>query len=75
MDLEKDKPETIYRKFLAFQSWPGVYYFTEKEGKNIRVIIADMEFQNGRLLIKKVKPEGKNEMSFADFLKGNNQLI
>ena len=75
VDLEKDKPETIYRKFLAFQSWPGVYYFTEKEGKNIRVIIADMEFQNGRLLIKKVKPEGKNEMSFADFLKGNNKLI
>ena len=69
VDLEKDKPETIYKKFLAFQSWPGVYYFTEKEGKNIRVIIADMETKDNKLEIKRVKPEGKNEMSFADFSK------
>src|SRR3989338_5207936 len=54
VDLEKDNPEIIYRKFLAFQPWPGIYYFTEKNGKplspealasqeKIRVIITDME--------------------------------
>ena len=72
VDLEKDKPEIIYRKFLAFNPWPGIYYFTEKNKREIRVIITDMELsENGKLKIKKVKPEGKNEINFADFLKGS----
>lgn len=72
VDLEKDKPETIYRKFLAFQPWPGIYYFTEKNDKKIRVIITDMELsETGELKIKKVKPEGKNEMAFSVFDKNN----
>ena len=72
VDLEKDSPETIYRKFLAFQPWPGIYYFTQKNARKIRIIITDMELsESGELKIKKVKPEGKNEMSFAYFLKGN----
>ena len=82
VDLEKDKPETIYRKFLAFQPWPGIYYFTEKNTRKIRVIITDMELSQSELpssgtsasqselKIKKVKPEGKKEINFADFIKG-----
>ena len=80
VDLEKDNPEIVYRKFLAFQPWPGIYYFAQRtrmplspessasQGK-IRVIITDMEFQNGCLLIKKVKPESKNEMGYEKFMK------
>ncbi|MCK6462223.1 MAG: methionyl-tRNA formyltransferase [Candidatus Pacebacteria bacterium] len=72
VDLEKNSPEIVYRKFLAFQPWPGIYYFTEKDGSKIRVIITDMELsETGELKIKKVKPEGRNEMSYEDFLKGN----
>lgn len=72
VDLEKDNPEIIYRKFLAFQPWPGIYYFTQKNNSKIRVIITDMELSSiGELKINKVKPEGKNEMSYADFTKGN----
>ena len=52
VDLEKDNPEMIYRKFLAFQPWPGIYYFVQKNDRKIRVIITDMKFQNGRFLIK-----------------------
>lgn len=71
VDLERDNPETIYRKFLAFHPWPGIYYFAEKNGKKIRVIITDMELsETGELKIKKVKPEGRNEMDYNDFLKG-----
>ena len=66
VDINKDSPETIYRKFLAFQPWPGVYFFIQKE-KPIRVIITDLELIGGKLKIKKVKPESKNEMSFEDF--------
>lgn len=70
VDLEKDDPEMIYRKFLAFQSWPGIYYFTEKNGKKIRIIITDMEMsETGGLKINKVKPEGKNEINFDIFSK------
>ncbi|MBM2818135.1 MAG: Methionyl-tRNA formyltransferase [Parcubacteria group bacterium] len=83
VDLEKDSPENIYRKFLAFQPWPGIYYFTKKNGKPLspktsasqgkfRVIITDMEIEGNRLKIKKVKPEGKKEMNYGDFLKGLN---
>jgi len=69
-DLGKDSPEIIYRKFLAFQPWPGIYYFTEKNGKKIRVIITNMEMsESGQLKIKKVKPEGKNEMEYEKFMK------
>ena len=69
MDLQKDLPETIHRKFLAFQPWPGIYYFMEKNNKKIRVIITDMELSaNGEMIIKKIKPEGKKEMSYQDFL-------
>src|SRR3989338_6097899 len=69
VDLEKNSPELIYRKFLAFQPWPGVYYFTQKNNQKTRVIITDIEFKNGRLLIKKVKPEGKKEMEYEKFMK------
>ncbi|MBU6431240.1 MAG: methionyl-tRNA formyltransferase [Patescibacteria group bacterium] len=70
VDLEKDSPEIIYRKFLAFQPWPGIYYFTEKNDRKTRVIITDMELsESGELKIKKVKPEGKKEMDYDNFLK------
>lgn len=72
VDLQKDSPKIIYKKFLAFQPWPGIYYFTEKNNRKTRVIITDMELsESDELKIKKVKPEGKKEMTFADFLKGN----
>lgn len=72
VDLQKDPPEIIYKKFLAFQPWPGIYYFTEKSNRKIRVIITDMELsESGELKIKKVKPEGKNEMKYEEFLNRN----
>ena len=54
VELEKDSPETIYRKFLAFQPWYGIYYFTQKNARKIRIIITDMELsESGELKIKK----------------------
>src|SRR3989344_4143396 len=58
VDLEKDSPANIYRKFLAFQPWPGIYYFAQKNNQKVRIIITDMEMsESGQLKIKKVKPE------------------
>lgn len=63
-----DSPESIEKKLKALTPWPGIYFFT-KSGK--RIIITDAEIKENKLTIKKVKPEGKKEMMFSDFLKGN----
>ena len=68
VDLEKDTPEIIYRKFLAFQPYWNLL-FCQKDDKDMRMIITDMELKDGELEIKKVKPEGKNEVSFDVFSK------
>ena len=55
-------------KIRAFDGWPGTYFFTERNGKRIRVKIVDAELNpDTSLNITRVIPEGKNEMSYADF--------
>lgn len=66
---ETDSPENIERKVRAFTPWPGAYFFAG--GK--RIIITEAEIQEGRLVIKKIKPEGKKEMPLEDFLRGNKE--
>lgn len=61
-----------YKKIQAFDEWPGTYFFTERNGKNIRVRITDATLQNGVLTILRVVPEGKHEMPYEDFLRGQN---
>jgi methionyl-tRNA formyltransferase len=66
----EEDAEKNMRKILAFSVWPGTYFFTQKNGKEIRVIITEAEIVDGKLEIKKVVPESKKEMSYKDFLKG-----
>ena len=54
-----------YLKFCAYDGWPGVYFFTEKDGKNLRVKITDAEYKNGIFTPLKVIPEGKKEIPYA----------
>lgn len=54
-------------KFNAYKGWPGSFFFTEKDGKKIRVIITDAAFENGLFKIKKVIPEGKKEVTWEEF--------
>lgn len=62
-----ESPEIIERKIRAFTPWPGTYTFSN--GK--RLIVTQGELKNNALKILRVKPEGKKEMSFSDYLKGN----
>jgi len=64
-----DNPEKNYRKIRSFNIWPRAYFFIKHNNKKIRVIITDAEFSNGKLIIKKVIPEGKKEISYEVFLK------
>ncbi len=60
----------IFRKIQAFHEWPQVFFFVGHNGNQIRVKITDASFNFGRLIINKVIPEGKKEMTFDDFIRG-----
>lgn len=68
LDLNND-PEENLRKIRALEGWPGTYTFFERNGKKIRVAILDAHIAEGVLVIGTVKPEGKNEMPYEDFLR------
>ena len=57
------------RKFRAYFGWPGTYFFAEKDGKQIRVVVKDAQLENNTFVIKRVVPEGKKEMSYEEFEK------
>ena len=59
-----------YRKICAYAGWPNAYFFAERNGKQIRIKIALAKYENGNLTITRVIPEGKQEMSYEDFLRG-----
>jgi len=69
IDLNND-PYKNYLKICAYSDWPKTYFFAEKDDKKIRVIIKEAEFADNQLIIKRVIPEGKNEMSYQDFQRG-----
>jgi methionyl-tRNA formyltransferase len=69
IELDGDA-EQNYRKIQAYDLWPGTYFFAERNGKEIRVKIAEAELTDGTLHINRVIPEGKSEMDYEDFLRG-----
>lgn len=72
IDLEFGKPYEDYLKTKAYFPWPGTFFFIDKNGIKIRVIIKESEYVNSEFHILKVLPEGKKEMSYEDFLRGLN---
>lgn len=68
LDLNADAHKNLL-KIRAFEGWPGTYVFFERAGKKIRVQILDAHLENGKLIIDLIKPEGKKEMPYEDFLR------
>jgi len=68
LDLNND-PYKNFLKIRAYDTWPGTFFFVDKNNKKIRIKIVDAEFKNGELLITSVIPEGKKEISYQDFLR------
>ena len=50
----------IYNKFRALYPWPGIWTLVDDK----RMKITDCAFADGKLVIKKVQFEGKNEIPF-----------
>ncbi len=65
-----ENPIINYRKFLAHYGSVGTYFFVERHGRKVRVIITAAYLTDNQLVIEKVKPEGKREMAYADFQRG-----
>ncbi len=74
VDLVSGDQQEIFRKVRAFTGWPGTFFFTEYNNVRIRVLITKAEFENNTLVITHVKPEGRKEMPYADFLRGQHSL-
>ena len=70
IDIEADATLND-RKYRAYIEWPRTYFFAEKNGTRIRVIITKARLVDGQFVVERVLPEGKKDMSYEDFLRGN----
>ena len=68
LDLGTDSYLNLLR-IRAFDGWPGTFAFFERSGRKIRVQILEAHLEKEKLVLDRVKPEGKKEMSYADFLR------
>lgn len=48
---------------------PGTFFYADKNGKQIRVKIKTASFDGIHFTPERIIPEGKNEMSYADFVR------
>lgn len=65
--LDLSKPRESYLKIQAFDKSPRAHFITDK-GR--RVVVTDAAWENGDLKILKVLPEGKKEMPYEDYQRG-----
>jgi methionyl-tRNA formyltransferase len=70
INIEGDQKEN-WNKYRAFFGWPGVFFFTIKKDKRIRVKVVEAIYENNSFIIKRVVPEGRKEMSYDEFLRWN----
>jgi methionyl-tRNA formyltransferase len=63
-----EDPRKNFLKIMAFTPQPGAFFFTEKNGKKIRVKITDAKYENDTLEILRVIPEGKKEIDYSLFI-------
>lgn len=69
IDIEGD-PITAITKIRAYDVWPGAFFFLNHGDRKIRIRIKEAKIENGKLVLERVIPEGKNEMNYSDFLRG-----
>ncbi len=70
IDLIQGDPLQNFLKIQAYQTWPQAYFLIKHNGTELKVIIKEASLENKQLIIKRVLPAGRKEMSFADFKRG-----
>ena len=69
LDLAHGDPYENLLKICAYDEWPTTYAFFNRGGKSIRTQIIAAHMDGASLVIDTVKPEGKGEMPYADFIR------
>ncbi len=69
IDLSADAYSNLL-KIRAYEGWPTAFAFFTRDGKDMRVQILDAHIAGDELVIDSVKPEGKNVMPYAEFIRG-----
>lgn len=69
INLDND-PYENFRKIQAYSGWPNAFFFLEHGNKKIRVLIKEAKYEENKLIITRVVPEGKKEMNYEDFIRG-----
>lgn len=59
-----------FLKYKAFIGWPGISFFIQKGAEAIRIKVKDASWddEKNQMNLLKLIPDGKNEMSFKDFI-------
>lgn len=70
-NLSAEDAKVIERKVRALNPDPGVFTYFTIGDKKIRVKITRAKIEGDKLVIEKVIPEGKKEMSWQDFKRGH----
>ncbi|MDO8655843.1 MAG: methionyl-tRNA formyltransferase, partial [Nanoarchaeota archaeon] len=70
-----DNPYLNFRKIQAYHEWPQAYFIIKPRNRDLRVKITAASFEEGKLKMLKVIPEGGKEMSYEDFLRGYSNPI
>ena len=68
LDLEADAYQNLL-KICALENWPGTYAFFERADKKVRVQVLVAHIEGTKLIIDSVRPEGKREMRYEEFLR------
>ncbi|KKP30070.1 MAG: methionyl-tRNA formyltransferase [Parcubacteria group bacterium GW2011_GWA2_31_28] len=71
----KESPEIIERKIRAYREWPIIFTFAKIKTKKhdtkiLKIQILKACIENKELQIEQVRPEGKRDMNWSDFLRG-----
>ena len=66
----QDEQRKNWLKYLAFHSWPQVYFILKNNEKEMRIKITEAKFENYKFIPLKVIPEGSKEMTFEAFKNG-----
>lgn len=72
-DLKEKNLEIIWRKYNAYKNWPGIFFIRD----NIRIKITEMQKDENthEIIILKLLPESKKEISITDFEKVYGNLF
>jgi methionyl-tRNA formyltransferase len=63
VDLYNDDDETIWRKFRAYNPWPGIW--TRVNEKRLKIL--KCRFEEGKIILDEVQLEGKNPVNWNIF--------